>query len=341
MAATNFIFSARNIIGKNEQAKFGAEPGQRTTYLEVPDGEIPHPVYHKISKTEWTKRVLECAKSGEVPMEPKIPFSGYSTGDILVFVHGYNQSTSEVMHRHNLLQERLGEQEFKGVIISFDWPSDSSALNYREDKRDAKATAQRLVDDGIKVLAENQLKQDRRKCAINVHLLGHSMGAYVIQEAFSEADEHRKIAIINWRVSQVAFIAADIDQNSLSENDPRSRALTSHSVRITNYSNPHDKILTLAKKKDPGNDPRAGRVGLPKKPPNEPPTNFVNVNVGRYWDSLKHNSNRSGGHWEHSWHFDDVTFAKDLMYTLSGDLDRHVIPTRKEENGELWLVGTG
>ena len=337
MPKTNLIFTARNIIRRNGQAKFGAEPGRSTTYLEVPDGEVPHPVDHKISKANWIKRVLKCAKSGEVPMEPKQPFGGYSFGDILVFVHGYNQSTSEVMHRHDLLQERLGEQGFAGVIVSFDWPSDSSALNYREDKRDAKASAQRLVDDGISMLATNQLQQDRRKCAINVHLLGHSMGAYVIQEAFADADERRKIAIINWRVSQVALIAADIDQDSLAENDPRSKALFSHAVRITNYSNRHDKILTLAKKKDPGNDPRAGRVGLPEKPPK----NIVNVNVERYWDSLEENSNRSRGHWEHSWHFDDVTFARDLMYTLSGEPDRHVIPTRKEENGELWLVATG
>lgn len=333
MTATNFVFSARNVTRRNGQAIFGAEPG-RITYLEVPDGEIPRPDDHRIRKMDWVGRVLERAKSDEVPLEPKQPFSGYSIGDILVFVHGYNQSPSEVMHRHNLLQKRLHEQGFNGVIVSFDWPSDSSALNYKEDRRDAKATAQRLVDDGISILARSQLQQDRRKCAINVHLLAHSMGAYVIREAFSEADEERKISMINWRVSQIALIAADIDQDSLSANDPRSRALFSHAVRITNYSNPYDKILTLAKKKDPGNDPRAGRVGLPENPPK----NIVNVNVGQYWKSLEEDSNDSRGYWEHSWHFDDVTFAKDLMYTLSGELDRKVIPTRKEENGELWLV---
>jgi hypothetical protein len=30
----------------------------------------------------------------------------------------------------------------------------------------------------------------------------------------------------------------------------------------------------------------------------------------------------------HGWYFDDPVFYKDLAYTLAGDMDREVIPTR-------------
>lgn len=30
----------------------------------------------------------------------------------------------------------------------------------------------------------------------------------------------------------------------------------------------------------------------------------------------------------HGWYFDDPVFLKDLTYTLAGDMDRNVIPTR-------------
>ena len=36
---------------------------------------------------------------------------------------------------------------------------------------------------------------------INVHLLGHSTGAYVIREAFLDAEQHASIASVNWTVS--------------------------------------------------------------------------------------------------------------------------------------------
>ena len=72
----------------------------------------------------------------------------YTTGNVLVFVHGYNNRIDDIMERHNLLQAGLGAAGYQGAIISFDRPCDDSTLNYLEDRRDAKATALRLVDDG-------------------------------------------------------------------------------------------------------------------------------------------------------------------------------------------------
>lgn len=330
MAITNFVISVRNV----KKSKFGNEPGP-ALYLEVPDSKIPHPEKHKMARTDWLKQVLARAEVGRHQEDSKNPVGGYSYGNVLIFVHGFNNSMADVMRRHDLLQKRLGEQGYKGAVVSFDWPSANRTLNYMEDRSDARATAAMLVKDGIELLAHNQALQDRHKCDIDVHLLGHSTGAYVIREAFYESSHNRSISRINWQVSQIVFIGGDIARQSMSADDSKSQALFRHSARITNYQNPYDSALKISNIKRLGTSPRVGRVGLPE----DHPGNVVNVNVGAYWNRLDEDSSEAGGNWSHSWHFDDPGFTKDLYYTLQGDIDREMIPTRKHENGELVLVG--
>ena len=331
---SNFVISVRNVRRRRETARFGSEPG-KTLYLEVPDGETPHPIDHQQDRNRWVNAVIDRASSGRRhPTHAKNPLSGYTIGDVLVFVHGYNNSINDVMNRHNLLQRRLQAHGYLGVIVSYDWPSAESALNYLEDRSDAKTTAHRLVEDGIKVLAFAQRNQDENKCDIDVHLLGHSTGAYVIREAFYEASHSRQISRINWTVSQIAFIGGDIARTSMSSNDGKSRALFDHARRITNYQNPFDSALKLSNVKRLGISPRIGRVGLP----NDAPDSVVNVNVGQHWKALQQPADNSSN-WSHSWHFDDDTFASDLAETLIGDIDRSAIRTRVQREGSLWLVG--
>ena len=170
------------------------------------------------------------------------------------------------------------------------------------------------------------------KCDIDVHLLGHSTGAYVIREAFYEASQSRQISRINWNVSQVVFIGADIGYTSMSASNGKSRTLFEHSIRITNYQNPSDSALKMSNVKRLGLAPRIGRVGVP----GDAPDNVVNVDVGQHWRTLQ----QGPGNWSHSWHFYDGTFAEDLVATLIGDVDRNVISTRQRRDGSLFLKST-
>ncbi len=333
MGLSNFVISVRNLVKDSRgEAAFGNDPGP-TRYLVVPDGETPHPLRHKTAAGAWVRALVERATCGTHADQGKSPVAGYAYGDILVFVHGYNNSMADVMHRHDLLQKRLRAHGFRGAVVSFDWPSANLTLNYLEDRADARATAIRLVQDGIAVLARNQLAQDRNKCDIDVHLLGHSTGAYVIREAFYEADHTRSLSRINWQVSQIALIGADIPQQALSAADGKSQALFRHAIRITNYQNPFDSALKASNVKRLGTAPRAGRVGAP----DDAPANVVNVNVGPYWRTLDPSASDAAGNWSHSWHFDDPAFSEDLFHTITGDIDRAHIPTRRREEGELYL----
>ena len=255
--------------------------------------------------------------------------TGEDCGDILVFVHGYNNDQEIVLRRHKQIKKDLAELGYRGAVVSFDWPSDDRALNYLEDRSDANQTALKLVVDCIQPFSIIQ----RSACEINVHMLAHSTGAYVVREAFDDADDRRKVAESSWTVSQILFVAADVSSNSMKANDSKSSSIYRHCVRLTNYFNPYDAVLKLSNIKRIGVAPRAGRVGLPE----DASASAVNVNCGDYY--TKHESKmKAVGVKSHSWYFGDKTLAKDMAFTLLGDIDRHVIPTRiRNAAGELAL----
>jgi esterase/lipase superfamily enzyme len=310
----DYVMCARN-ISKNA---FGNEPG-KTRFLLVPDGGLPAPDQAQ-PKKQWADAVLAAAMppAGHAPEE---------CGHILFFVHGYNNSQKTVMERHRKLKADLTRLQFRGAVISFDWPSADSALNYLEDRSDAKQTALLLTTDGIALFARYQ----QPDCPINVHLLAHSMGALVVREAIDDADDRRAIAATNWTVSQVLLIAADISRSSLARNESSSDGLFRHCVRLTNYSNTHDTVLALSNAKRVGVAPRAGRAGLPEDAPDK----AVNVDCSGYWKTIPAGQPIIGSR-SHSWHIGDPVWTQDLLLTMYGT-DRRSMPTRKADNGRLHL----
>lgn len=324
--AEQFVMCARAV--KNRV--FIAEPGP-SRFLLVPEGELPAPA-HEVKKPIWFKKLRQAATWGRDARDEQL-----ARGDLLVFVHGYNNDQKIVMARHAQLKKDLSAAGFRGEILSFDWPSDDKTLNYLEDRHDAKQTAMQLVSDGIGVLSEQQTAD----CTINIHLLGHSTGAYVIREAFDDADDAR-LANGAWAVSQLVFIGGDVSSASLGDGNSSSESLYRHCTRLTNYSNLRDSVLKLSNAKRLGVAPRAGRVGLPEDAPGK----AVNIDCTEYFTLLDADHSIKSvdqgielGTFDHSWHIGNKLFALDLFETLKGDLDRRAIPTRAfGSDGKLKLI---
>jgi len=296
-----FVMSVREY----EDGKFISEPGI-SRFLFVPRGAKGISPKHAIAPDEWFRRLREASVWRDDGQHKR--------GDILFFVHGYNNSQDEVLRRHRRLATDLAVVGFKGVVASFDWPSGDQALNYLEDRHDAKKTAMQLVTDGVKVLSDQQ----RPDCWINVHLMGHSTGAFVIREAFHDADT-TNLSNSGWMVSQVVLIGADVSSRSMSADDRISASLYAHCTRLTNYTNARDSVLKLSNAKRLGAEPRIGRVGLPK----EAPKKAVDVDCSAYFERLdadealkKRDQAEEIGTFCHSWHIGNRVFARDLFETL-------------------------
>ncbi|WP_249673801.1 alpha/beta hydrolase [Pseudomonas abieticivorans] len=318
---SDYLMSVRAV----RNGAFVADVGP-TKFLVTPDGQAVAPA-QSITAAAWYKAVRADAVWANAQGEPR--------GDVLFIVHGYNMSEAEVLQRHRLIKDGLAEFGFKGVIVSFDWPSDDKTLAYLPDRHRAKDSAFKLVTDGIAYLSGQQTPT----CSINVHVLGHSTGAYVIREAFDDADD-AGLPNSAWNVSQMLFAAGDVSSASMSDDNPSTDSLYRHCVRLTNYANRHDQALDISNVKRVGTAPRVGRVGLP----GNVPASAVNVDCTTYYERLIADSahDQPGGFvglQSHSWYFGNRVFTEDLFAVLIGT-DRSVIQTREvAADGSIALRG--
>jgi alpha-beta hydrolase superfamily lysophospholipase len=151
---------------------YGNKPG-KTAFVAVPDGKDDFGTKQRMRPADWVRAVLK-----------QIPAARDATGmlrrDLLVFIHGYDNTPGIVLQRHRRLRADLRDASYVGGVVSFDWPSGDVALAYLDDREKAKQTAFALVRDCIELFARTQLSPD---CDVNVHLLAHSTGAYVVREA--------------------------------------------------------------------------------------------------------------------------------------------------------------
>ncbi|MBV9555138.1 MAG: alpha/beta hydrolase [Alphaproteobacteria bacterium] len=307
----DYIITLRPIPGSTVPATSSG-----TTFLKLDDADTSLlTAARAMPQAAWVADIM-----AQVPRQTDA--TGVSRGDVLVFIHGYNNTADLVLQRHRLIKQNLAANGFAGTVVSFDWPSGDIALAYLPDREEAKKTAFALVRDGIWPVAQGQAAN----CQVNVHLLAHSTGAYVVQEAFDDADDHAAISAINWTVSQIALISGDISASSLTAGDSETESIYRHCIRLTNYANAHDEVLQISNVKRVGIEPRVGRVGLP----DGAPVQAVNVDCSVYYgDAVAPTVSATDIAASHSWQFDDPVFALDLAQTLNGDRDRSVITTRR------------
>lgn len=326
-----YLLTARDL----RKGVFVPEPGP-VRHLAVPGTASEYGPDDVKPKAAWFEEVRAAAAARPNPNSTTwSPAPGADQpGDVLFYVHGYNNDLASVLKRQRDLSDLLAKENWRGVVVGFDWPSEDSVLNYVEDRSDAAEVARLLVEGGLKQLCANQ----ERGCQTNVHVIGHSTGAYVVMKAFEESPVAGGLFKGDWRIGQVAFIAADVASAALSANDGSSATMFGRIMRLTNFSNGDDRVLAVSNAKRLGVRPRAGRVGLPK----DAHPKAVNVDCTEI--HRREAASRSFGSiaeqmvFSHGFYFESRLFARDLAMTLEGAIDRWKIPTRRHEDGTLLLA---
>lgn len=309
----DYIMTARTL---SKERGFTDEPGP-LRFVKVPRDATHYDARHIVgSPGQWATEVRDIADGNENPN------SISPAGDVLIFVHGYNNAISHVLERMRMLRKNLLAEGWRGEVVAFDWPSANQTLNYWEDRHDGASVASELVTKAIRLLSEGQ----KRNCPTNVHIIAHSAGSYVTMEAFVQAEKKGELFKADWRIGQVVFIAGDVSAASLSEKSEWSGPFFKRIMRFTNYYSPYDAALAVSNAKRLGISPRAGRNGLPKDAPHK----AVDVNCGPYFNALKPPAGWDERSWTHSWYISDRIFARDLAMTLEGGIDRTAIPTREK-----------
>ncbi|MFQ5914108.1 MAG: alpha/beta hydrolase [Nitrospinota bacterium] len=160
--------------------------------------------------------------------------------DVLIFIHGFNVSWDEAVGSALALQEMLnrpgvGDKKQKILVVLFTWPSDGKALpfvSYKSDRSEAKGSGY-AVGRGILKVRDFLIKlRDRAKhssndpkilCGQSLHLLCHSMGNYVLQNALERIQEHTTGSGLSRIFEHIFLCAPDVDEDVLETNKPMGR----------------------------------------------------------------------------------------------------------------------
>jgi esterase/lipase superfamily enzyme len=294
----------------------GDEPASSPRYLKLPDK--PGQPETELQAAAWQAQII--AQFPKSIVDAMTTPTLTRNGDVIVFVHGFNVDFKSAVATHRRMMAKLNAAGFAGQFISFDWPSKGLTFAYLSDREHARKAANALVTCGIALLRDAQVDG----CQINLHVIAHSMGAFVAQQAFTWSYQD---VPPDWRLGQLIFVAADVDYTVFSAPNPSAKAFGAHAGRVTAYCDRYDKALAVSNAKRLELAPRMGRVGLP----NDAPDTMCEVDCSNLFDAAFPGLR---SHLDpvttHTFYFDQPVFWQDVVLTLAGGLDRDVIPTRSK-----------
>lgn len=187
----------------SDEAVFHSDRVTTTNHAKV---SVSIPPSHMSGQIEWPKRrpdpLQDFAVVNFAPLDIGDRFNeaiASSPGDaVYLFVHGYNNTTSEALYRYAQIATDFDVPDTK---VLFSWASAGAPTAYVYD-RDSVLFAR---DELTALLTDITRKTDK-----HIYLMAHSMGAMLSMEAM------RQLAIGNdddvlQRIDVVTFISPDID----------------------------------------------------------------------------------------------------------------------------------
>ncbi|MEJ0093119.1 MAG: alpha/beta fold hydrolase [Methylocella sp.] len=175
----------------------GVPPGHQVGQLERPSLGAPDPLKHF---SQISRRGLD-EKTFLAELATHLSGRIGSNRDVLLYVHGFNTSYDEARFR---LAQIVEDGRFGGVPVLFTWPATSSLLDYGAAKENATISRDALAKL-IRQLSDTP-------GVGRVHILAHSMGAWMTMEALRE-NAIAGSPDLNGRLGDVMLAAPDIDLN--------------------------------------------------------------------------------------------------------------------------------
>jgi len=238
------VFTTRNAVkGAAEKPWFGTERAKAPSVAEV---RLASPYEQRsfslasLGAGDWGISSVEM-----LPQGLNWPAGG-PRRDVLVYVHGFNQSFEQAA----LDAARLADGvKFRGETILFTWPSRSALLDYIHDRDSAMWSRDALESMLAELIAHPAVS--------NVHLVAHSMGTMLSVEALRQI--HARIGeTAALKIGAVVLAAPDIDIDVFASSVRRIGGL---SKRITVLTAANDRALGIMNRLAGG----IARVGTAEK----------------------------------------------------------------------------
>ena len=226
-----------------------------------------------------------------------------SNRDLLIYVHGFNVGFKQgIRSAHRLASNLASRLDSAPILALFSWPSNGSALAYWSDRRDAAASGPALGRAILKA-RDHLLRRDSARCQRRIHVVTHSMGAYVLRHALRTivAECGGSVPRI---FDQVLLVAADEDEDAF-EHDHKLRRLPELARGVNVYFNRQDFVLGISEE-GKHESPRLGDDG--PRLPAQMPSRVVQIDC----TPVVH------GMFEHGYHLKADAVLNDMCSVLRG-----------------------
>ncbi|MCA8965151.1 MAG: alpha/beta hydrolase [Planctomycetes bacterium] len=256
--------------------------------------------------------------------------------DALVYVHGFNVSWEEAVGSALALQlmlnrDGVGDPKQQTAVVLFTWPSDGLALpfvSYKSDRTEAKGSGYAFARGLLKLRDHLAALADRaggKACPQDLHLLCHSMGNYVLQNALERMRDFTPGTVLPRLFEQIFLCAPDVDADVFEPDQPMAD-LHQLARQVTVYHNTGDVALHVSDYTK-GNPERLGSYGAARAA--VLPDKVQQVDC----------SDLVGGFLEHSYYLDGRV-NDDILQSIDGvpQLDPARRRQQKPGAGVRWLL---
>jgi esterase/lipase superfamily enzyme len=158
--------------------------------------------------------------------------------DVVVFVHGYNNSFIDAVRRSATIQQDIAPGS---LVIAYTWPSDGELLSYAYDE---SSTDTALLNFKIFMDMLTETVPSER-----INIIAHSMGSRLVTKYLGNLAERGRLPA-NTKFQNIVFAAADISTDFFQQQeenpfDPR-YPMSVYAQRITVYSSQNDMPLNVS-----------------------------------------------------------------------------------------------
>ena len=233
--------TTRNAVkGARSRPWFGTQRANQPSNVRIHLASPADGAFSAVGLGDWNIKAVETVPLGE-------SFSArQSRRDVLVYIHGFNQSFETAALDAARLSDGL---EFRGETMLFSWPSKNSLMNYIYDRESAMWSRDALEGMIDELIADPSVG--------TVHIVAHSMGTMVAVEALRQLYDRRGATMAN-RLGAIVLASPDIDMDSFTSSIARIGSL---SRKITVLTVANDRALGAMRDMAGG----VTRVGIAEK----------------------------------------------------------------------------
>lgn len=215
--APRFTKKVRVLVATTRKRGTSSDPdaftAERSSNLNFAAVTVSIPSHHQVGRIEWpdqtppdpTRHFITTGRESlnhsgfleQVRRSARSP--GRETGNVLVFVHGYNTLYQEAVY---WLAQVAHDANFTGTAILFSWPSLGKAPLYLADREASTYSRDYLEKALLDIAGLPEVKE--------INILAHSMGTWLAVETLRQAklDGHGDF---KGKLSDVILASPDLD----------------------------------------------------------------------------------------------------------------------------------